>query len=607
MKTDKKIDIVLGACGKLDRSVKKNTIALIRKLIATRHLFPDALPGSSPATLPGNPLQPPSFDLDAPVQNFQLGSAGLQRHLHKIAPVLAENESVVASIRAIVNDSKPVKHTWKRPQDGFIPQWLALSVPRAWPADVLLFMLDLGHWSEIRMPGVDLQNADLRGVRWRNADLPDADMRNALLNHSDLGGSNLAAAKFGGATVAGADFTGADLSYSTGLTVTHGVTLTHAKLPHAQVVCDMDDPRIFDRLDDFVKLQLRTISTIARRHDELHNEVLWRLINATGAEHGRLKDIGPLANILLNQRRCWRDKRLTAFIDEKILPPLLAHWNLDPGEKYAISVHQAMAYILNTVIAIEWSKYYNASSRMLTNNQLSQSVDSAPRGAVALVGYLFDSTEFREPFIRALSQKPLPLSDSRPGINYGGPDADIHLDKQLRGFLRKQDSENPLVRIRQRNILWEKFTKAGTSLEDNPYNQARMMVCLSALLIRSTSSDLLGFRETSWRCIAVLGTSFSTSMAWLDRDVLPQFSKFSANAFANVSDRCQVSQLLAAFFLNKIATQAKTDPAMAICLEAIYPRAWMPQAILNLLAEPPEEKTAGTAKPTPDAPPAPWQ
>jgi uncharacterized protein YjbI with pentapeptide repeats len=421
LKVGEKIDIVMKACGKLDRRVKERTVALIRQLIATRHLFP--------ADVPGSEQLPRVFDLHAPVQNLWIGRAGVRALLHEVSPALAEQENVVEGICHIANYSVPKNCKEKHLRDSPLTRQDAIKAPEEWPAATQLFVLKLGNWDEIHASDIQLPNADLRGIRCKhavlseanlegadasdsvlpgadfrgsrlagcrfiNADLRSADFgpmhddgtgfcnadnaifNNANLTHLKASGAHFIKAHFEGARVDSADFTGTHLSYSTGLVIKPGLLLTDAELLHAKISSDMNVPKLFDRLDNVVRWHLRTLSTITRQRDDLHNDGLLGLIKITGAEFGRLKNIGPLAKTLLTQERCWPDEALRKFTDTHILPKLLSHWNSDGGDIHKISPRQAMSYIIANKSILDWPKYGGAISQMLIDAEVTQRIDA---------------------------------------------------------------------------------------------------------------------------------------------------------------------------------------------------------------------------------------
>lgn len=420
MKVEKKIEVVREAISGLGRELRKQTIALIRTLITARHLFPADVPGSEPL--------PRIFDLHAPIQNLWIGRAGVACFLHEISPALAEQDSLIDSICNIVNFSFPPKINEKQLQSSILSKEDAAKAPQFWSPAAQLFVLKLGNWDEIQAPGIRLLNADLRGVTWKNANLRGADLGGADLSGSNLSETDLAGARlkncifhyailrfakfnplnedgtrpcnadgadffcadltginatgarfvgacFHGATTTDALFTLAHLSYTTGLTITPDMLLAAPELLHAEFRSELNAPHLFDNMDVIVRSRLHTLSAITKQNDHLHNEALLSLIETTGAEIGWLPDIGPLANTLLTQTRCWPDNRLRKFTDTYVLPLLLAHWNDKQGLLHDLSLQQVMTYIIKTKAILDWPKYCGALSQMLIDAEVSHRID----------------------------------------------------------------------------------------------------------------------------------------------------------------------------------------------------------------------------------------
>jgi uncharacterized protein YjbI with pentapeptide repeats len=396
-----KIDTLLAHHAGMDFRVKKAIIGLTRKLIATKHAFP---PNSGE-----NSQEPYAFDLQAPIKKLSLSYNGVAQLLHDISPRLAEDEDIVDGILKISNDSVPGRHARSDRPDSLVAQIDARKAPIAWPDAAMRYVLRLGNWETVNAQGADLRNGNFRGVQWLNAnfhkallqgsdlsgsDLRHSDLRDTNLSNCDLSRANLTAAnmesavadganlyhadltsvhakdafflkaKFDNATLRQANFEGAHLEYTTGLSFQQGALFGDAELFHARIGHNIE-PQLSGNLKDLVTRQLSTLATIHSRHDGLHNEMVWRLLDATGADCGRLTDLGALTKTLLSQKRCWPDERLKRFVDNQILPPLLTRWNLDVRAKDEPSFAKVTDYLTATESVLDWPAYCGAASQLL--------------------------------------------------------------------------------------------------------------------------------------------------------------------------------------------------------------------------------------------------
>jgi uncharacterized protein YjbI with pentapeptide repeats len=412
-----KIDALLAAHSGIDFRIKKAIIGLTRKLIATKHVFP---PNSGE-----NMQEPYAFDLQAPIKKLSLSYNGVAQLLHDISPRLSEDENIVDGILKISNDSVPGRHARTDRPDTLVAQIDPRKAPIAWPDEAMRYVLRLGNWETVDAQGADLRNGDFRGVQWLNAnfrqallqgsdlsgsDLRHSDLRDSNLSNCDLSHANLTAANmqsavadganlrhadltslhakdafflkaiFDGATMRRANFEGAHLEYTNGLSFQQGAIFTDTELFHAKIGYNMD-PQPPGMLAVLIARQLSTLSTIHSRHDGLHNEMVWRLIDTTGANCGRLADVGAFTKTLLSQKRCWPDERLKRFVDSQILPPLLTRWNLETPGKDEPSLARISDYLTETKSVLDWPAYCGAASQLL--NAAEQASTSNRRDALS--------------------------------------------------------------------------------------------------------------------------------------------------------------------------------------------------------------------------------
>jgi hypothetical protein len=711
-KVSKEIDTLLAAHPADYSGVKKDIVALTQKLITTKHLFPQESDASSSI--------PFRFDLRECVGKLVLSRAGVKHYLNEIAPCLADDENFVRNICQIANYSVPGKHAKADRKDAILKNIHPHETPITWPTEAMLYILRLGLWDQIDLKDAILERQDLRGVQWKGADVSGASFKWSNMSKSDLSYStaigtdftwcNLELAKLIGAdmTKAVADnaifryadmtdvigteafflkavfekaillntkFDRAHLEYARLIPFEQGLTVTDARLHDASIGWGMR-PREFGDLNQFVKRQLHTIDTVPLHHRTLHNKLIWLLIEATGAEYGRLPDMTALTHTLLSKKRCWVDNRLTGFIDKSILPPLLTRWNGTAIQDNEPSPEQVTRYITENKPELDPLQYCGAISQLLADAGQSQRYDQrnalssllkghptiaplaaemakqglepfeecsifadpdsgsvmvyptadlkalaegarspyngyyfvrdgrgnffgdlipdfatikactvpprlykagpAPAAAVRLFSYIFDNEASKDRLIHALSCKDfrhLPPEHADKFYMLHLEAADISLRGHLEKFLDPLGGTS--INMLQCRLFWEKFAgPEGSPLTNSHANIARMLLCLSALSIRQSSSAQFGIQNQSLNSMKMFAWACIYSAQMFDPSLLSreEVKKTMGDSVQELVETHLCTKALAAQFSEMIRTKANNDPALASCFEALYPQ-----------------------------------
>jgi uncharacterized protein YjbI with pentapeptide repeats len=203
----------------------------------------------------------------------------------------------------------------------------------------------------------------------------------------------------------------------------------------------------------------------------------------------------------------------------------------------------------------------------------------APAAAVRLFSYIFDNEASKDRLIHALSCKDfrhLPPEHADKFYMLHLEAADISLRGHLEKFLDPLGGTS--INMLQCRLFWEKFAgPEGSPLTNSHANIARMLLCLSALSIRQSSSAQFGIQNQSldsmkmfaWACI-YSAQMFDPSL--LSKAEVQKTMGYSVQELVK-THTCTIA--LAAQLSEKIRTKAKNDPALASCFEALYPQAEM--------------------------------
>ncbi|RXZ38082.1 hypothetical protein D9O50_00560 [Oxalobacteraceae bacterium CAVE-383] len=378
----KDIDRMSAAVSGMSRDVKAKTAALVRQLIATRYLFTANARGG---------VQPRSFNWKEPIKNFQVSHRGMTRLLKEISPRMAEDERRVVFLKNFVNGSDSTKCEKKGLRDLLITQAMARQAPSDWPREAgkaLMDVLRIGQWDYVDLSGASLRNTDFEGVQWpcsimqrtnltgcnfRHSDLSETCMENAIADgadfrHADLTGLEARGAffiktEFFDAITRNADFTEAHLEYATGLRFEQGARFTDARLHDVEAGWDLCKNPLLAEQTGTVASQLQTLSSIPRRHDHLHNRIVWRLLDKINRDSHEVDKFPVLTDFLLKQARCWPHEQIAGFINNVILPHLLTRWNVNRVDDKPM-LEQVMQYLTKARPALDWPKYCGAVSQL---------------------------------------------------------------------------------------------------------------------------------------------------------------------------------------------------------------------------------------------------
>jgi uncharacterized protein YjbI with pentapeptide repeats len=400
----KEVDTLLKAVSGLDRRMTKSIVALVHELIATRNLFvANADPGQ---------VRPLHFGASEPIRNFRISEAGMGGLLQEISPTVAEDKNLVRRLKNFVNLSGPGKNAEKHLRDAVFTQAYANQAPHEWPSDIALHILRIGNWDTVDLGEMDLKRTDFQGVQWPNAiltevelegstlcdgDLSRSDLKKSNLQRTDLRRANLSRADmelatadgadmrgadlrvlnakgafflkvlFDGADTERADFSGAHLEYAKGFRISKGLVLTDAWLGHTELVLNIGECKTHKALDQKLQEVLPTLATIARRHDDVYNAAIHKIITLIrdfdrGSLIGAMDPKG-MPETLLRESRGWQDVRIRGFIDSAVLPQLLTRWNVNAVDDKAL-LRQVMSYLTKTKPVLDWPQYCGAISQL---------------------------------------------------------------------------------------------------------------------------------------------------------------------------------------------------------------------------------------------------
>lgn len=382
-------------------------IDVVRRLVALRIVFP---------LLEAEAGMPHIFDLNAPLQRFNVGTAGIARLLRRSLPTLllpagAATNRLVDGIWRIVHDAG------ERNRKKFISTDFATiaidprSVPSVWPGQDMQAALLAGDWDHVDLTGAALAGADLRGVNWQGAvlhranlraanltgatleaadlsyaDLRDAELHKARLDRSQLWHANMNRASaigasfrnaiFEGANLDNVDFCRAHLDDAAGLACGQGTNFIGAKLDRAEVTVKKNIDTLGSDTTTLLpwqlcsrrearNRQLTALLTINHRYNTPFLAAAGALIDLSINDGCDFLTGNFYTSDLLPQQRCWHDPKIRTFIHDALVLPLLARWNTASRRAEEPSHALVTEFLRHTGLALEMGRYSGAISQLI--------------------------------------------------------------------------------------------------------------------------------------------------------------------------------------------------------------------------------------------------
>ena len=351
-----------------DSHSTRATIDLTWELMAMKHLFPHMLEEKN--------ADPALFDLHAPLRTLQVGRNNIARLLLQISPSLGD-ENVVNGIHKIVKHSALCNRAEPLPLESMIMAINPESAPANWPANVMLYALNLGNWEQIDLTDALLIGADLRGVQWQGANLRNANIQSAIVDEANLKNADLTAVNasgasfigthFEGATLRDTNFQGAILDRADGITCYPGTNFTAARLHHIH----MSLQKSKTEHTRFREGQLLALSTIDPQFDELYNKAVLKLFGISLCAPDGLPKINFFTTQLSTSKRCWADSTLRRIIEQSWLPSLLEQWNFAPKCDGEPQLEEVLTFLSEAKPNLDWPRYCGAINHLITTTDES--------------------------------------------------------------------------------------------------------------------------------------------------------------------------------------------------------------------------------------------